>query len=376
MLSKKRVEILDTTLREGEQSRGVFFTLKQKIKIAEKLDEFGVDYIELGHPIASKSVFKAVSTVASMGLKAQTFAHARAKKEDIDAVKKCATKWVGIFSGINKYSLKYRLHSNKQKAIRNILDSVKYAKDIGLKVRFTCEDASRTNRNELIELYSKAVEAGTDRISIADTIGILTPTKTQELVNEIKKSVHADIHVHFHNDFGMAVANALVAYESGSRVIDVTINGIGERAGMTSLAEVCIALNQLYGIKKGWNFKLLPELSKMVSNFTKSPIEYSRPIIGRNAFSHKGGIHCAAVLEDPKSYEPFSPKILGTERTIIISKLIGKNGLEGVLKSYTNNNLSRIEVEKIINRLKNNGNKEFTESEIKKAIKLVVKEKR
>ena len=209
MSSRQRVEILDTTLREGEQSRGVFFTLKQKIKIAEKLDEFGIDYIELGHPISSKSVFKAVSTIASMGLKAQTLAHARARRGDIDAVRDCGTKWIGIFSGINKYSLKYRLHSNRKKAVGDILDSIKYAKDAGLKVRFTCEDASRTDRNELNNLYSKTVDAGADRISIADTVGILTPARTTELVSDIRKHINADIHVHFHNDFAYQLQSPL-----------------------------------------------------------------------------------------------------------------------------------------------------------------------
>lgn len=368
MCIRRKVEILDTTLREGEQSRGVFFTLKQKITIAEKLDEFGVDYIELGHPVVSKSIFKAVATIANIGLKAQTFAHARANKTDILAAKRCSTKWVGIFSGINKYSLRYRLHLNKQEAINNIIDSIKYAKDIGLKVRFTCEDASRTDRNELIYLYTEAVRAGADRISVADTVGILTPSQTSELISDIRKNISADIHVHFHNDFGLAIANALAAYESNARVIDVTINGIGERAGIVSLVEVCMALNQLYGIKNAWCFKKLPELSRIVSCFTKSPLEYSRPIVGRNAFSHKSGIHCAAVLEQPKSYEPFSAEFLGRERSIVISKLSGNNSLKSVLRANENKHLSINNLEKIIKKLKNNGNSEFTVSEIRKKL--------
>lgn len=367
MLRKNKIEILDTTLREGEQSRGILFTTAQKIKIAEKLDGFGVDYIELGHPAASPSIRKAVAVISSLGLKAQTVAHARAKKEDIDIIKKCNTTWAGIFSGINSFSLDYRLHSDKKTVVTNILNAIKYAKDSGLKVRFTCEDASRTGRKELIDLYAMAVAAGADRICVADTVGILTPSKTKALVSYIKKYITADMHVHFHNDFGLASANALAAYEAGASAIDVSINGLGERSGVAALAEVCMALKQLYVVNNIWDLKLLQELSVMVSRFTRSPIEYSRPIVGRNVFSHKSGIHCASVVKRPETYEPFSPDVLGVDRIIVISRLIGKQGLEGVLK------LPHKDIEYIVRRLKN-GNKEFTDKEIGRVLRIFKRE--
>lgn len=252
LFQKNEIEILDTTLREGEQSRGILFTTGQKIKIAEKLDGFGVDYIELGHPAASPSVRKAVTVISSLGLQAQTVAHARAKKEDIDIIRKCKTAWAGIFSGINTFSLNYRLRSDRKTVVTNILNAIKYAKDCGLKVRFTCEDASRTGRKELVDLYAMAVASGADRICVADTVGILTPSKTKALLAYIKKYVTADMHVHFHNDFGLAVANSLAAYEAGARALDVSINGIGERSGVAALAEVCMALKQLYTVNNIW----------------------------------------------------------------------------------------------------------------------------
>lgn len=364
---KNKIEILDTTLREGEQSRGILFTTGQKIKIAEKLDGFGVDYIELGHPAASPSIRKAVTVISSLGLRAQTVAHARAKKEDIDVIRKSRTAWAGIFSGINTFSLNYRMHSDRKTVVTNIMNAIKYAKDCGLKVRFTCEDASRTGRKELVDLYAMAVASGADRICVADTVGILTPSKTMALLAYIKKYVTADMHVHFHNDFGLAVANALTAYEAGARALDVSINGIGERSGVAALAEVCMALKRLYAINNIWNLKLLPELSGMVSRFTKSPIEYSRPIVGRNVFSHKGGIHSASVVKNPETYEPFPPEILGADRTIVISRLIGRQGLEGVLNS--DRKLSHKDIAHMVRRLKRNGSKEFTDKEIDRVMR-------
>lgn len=366
MVRKNKIEILDTTLREGEQSRGILFTARQKIKIAEKLDAFGVDYIELGHPAASPSIRKAVVEISSLGLKAQTVAHARAKKEDIDIIKKCNTTWAGIFSGINSFSLEYRLRSNRKAVVANILNAIKYAKDRGLKVRFTCEDASRTGRKELVDLFSMAIAAGADRICVADTVGILTPSKTKALIAYIKKYVTADMHAHFHNDFGLAAANALAAYEAGARAIDVSINGLGERSGVAALAEVCMALRQLYAVNKNWDLMLLPELSAMVSRFTRSPVEYSRPIVGRNIFSHKGGIHSASVAKNPETYEPFPPELLGAERTTVISRLIGRHGLEGALRSE--GKLSYEDIGHMVRRLKNSGNIEFTDKEIERVM--------
>ncbi|MBI5675911.1 MAG: hypothetical protein HZC48_08840 [Nitrospirae bacterium] len=368
MFQNNKIEILDTTLREGEQSRGILFTTAQKIKIAEKLDAFGVDYIELGHPVASPSIRKAVAEISSLGLRAQTVAHARAKKEDIDIIRKCNTAWAGIFSGINSFSLDYRLHSDRKTVLTNILNTIKYAKDCGLKVRFTCEDASRTGRKELIDLYAMAVAAGADRICLADTVGILTPSKTKELIAYIKKYITADMHAHFHNDFGLAAANALAAYEAGARAIDVSINGLGERSGVAALAEVCMALRQLYEVNNIWDLKLLPELSAMVSRFTSSPIEYSRPIVGRNVFSHKGGIHSASVMKNPETYEPFPPEILGIGRTIVISRLIGRRGFEGLL--HSDGKLSHKDVACLVKKLKRSGSKEFTDKEIEKVMRI------
>ncbi|MBI4825239.1 MAG: 2-isopropylmalate synthase [Nitrospirae bacterium] len=367
MARKNKIEILDTTLREGEQSRGILFTTAQKIKLAEKLDCFGVDFIELGHPAASPSIRKSVAVISSLGLKAQTVAHARAKKEDIDIIRSCKTAWAGIFSGINSLSLDYRLRSDRKTVAANILNAIKHAKDCGLKVRFTCEDASRTDRKELIDLYAMAVDAGADRICVADTVGILTPSKTKALIAYIKKHVTADMHVHLHNDFGLASANALAAYEAGASAIDVSINGLGERSGVAALAEVCMALKQLYTVNNIWDLKLLPELSAMVSSFTRSPIEYSRPIVGRNVFSHKGGIHSASVMKNPETYEPFPPEILGIGRTIVISRLIGRQGLEGVLKPARQ--LSHKDIEHIIGRIKNNGNIEFTDKDVARVMR-------
>ena len=327
-----KIEILDTTLREGEQSKGVSFTLEQKIDLAKELDNFGVDYIELGHPYSCQQIQEAVTTIASMKLKAKTVGHARARLEDIDCVAKCGTPWIGIFAGINDYCLEYKYHCSRDEMEGKILGSIKHAKSLGLKVRFSCEDAARTFDIDLVELYKKVEQAGADRISIADTVGILVPQKAYILVNFINRSISLPIHVHFHNDFGLAVGNALSALEAGAQVVDVSIDGIGERTGITSLAELCASLKILYTVPNSWKLEKLPLLSEKLRRYTGLDIRNKKPIVGADAFTHKCGLHSAAVFQEPKCYEPASPDTFSQQRTILINKLSGRQAIEQELQ--------------------------------------------
>ena len=317
------VEILDSTLREGEQTPGVTFYVEEKIAIANLLDEFGVDIIEAGHPMVSKDVFRGVKEIANQGYNAEILAHCRAVKEDIDAAISCDVDWVGIFFCVSNQRLERQFRLNLDKAVELIADVIEYAKEHGLKVRYTPEDTVRTDYASVVKVSKAAVEAGADRISIADTVGAATPQKMYELVSRLKSDLKVKLNVHCHNDLGLATANALAAYEAGVTMIDTSVNGLGERAGITSLAELCLALHCLYKIRRNWRLEWLPILSQVVSEFSGVRVSPNIPVVGENAFSHNAGLHVAAVIHDPKYYEVFPAELVRGKRNFVLDKMAG-----------------------------------------------------
>lgn len=323
------VKILDTTLREGEQTPNVKFTLEQKVAIAKKLDDFGVDYIEAGHPAISEYDKEKVEAIANLGLKSEVLGHARARKEDINAVVETGCMWVGIFCGINDYSRNYKLKGRSQeKVFEMVRGAVEYASQKGLKIRYTVEDATRTSTEDLLKVARLVQRAGAERFSIADTVGCASPEIIFDKISALKREVSIELEAHCHNDLGLANANALAAYRAGADVIDVTVNGIGERAGLTSLQEFLVTVNRLYG-ENNWNLALLPELSNLVRSYSRVRSDDLRPITGRNAFTHTAKLHKNAVQAEPLSYEFIEPSLVGRKREFAgnfetdYSKLIG-----------------------------------------------------
>lgn len=316
------IQLLDATLREGEQTFGVRFTLEQKVELAKLLDEISVDYIEAGHPAISEYDLESVRAVANLGLNAEILGHARAKKEDIDAVAESGCRWVGIFCGINELSRKNKLNGREKKDVYSMVEeAIKYAEERGLKVRYTVEDSTRTTARDLIHVAQLAKNSGADRLCIADTVGCSIPLKMRSLVSKLKKIL--PIEVHCHNDYGLALANSLAAYESGAEVISTSVNGFGERAGITSLQELKVALGNLYseeGYKK--NFKALFELSKRVEEITGIKPDALRPIVGENAFTHTSKLHRKAVRLNSHTYEQLSPEEFGRQRKIALPNVI------------------------------------------------------
>lgn len=315
------VEILDSTLREGEQTPGVTFNVEEKLTIANLLDEFGVNIIEAGHPKVSEDIYRGVKEISNQGYKAEILAHCRAMKEDIDVARSCDVDWVGIFFCVSTRRLEQQFRSNLDKAVNLVTSAVEYAKDQGLKVRYTPEDAVRTEHSSLIKVSKAAVEAGVDRISIADTVGAMTPIKMYDFVKKMKSDLKVKLNVHCHNDLGLATANSLAAYEAGIAMVDVSVNGIGERTGITSLSELCLALHCLYNITNNWKLETLPELSQKVSEFSGIDVSPNSPVVGQNAFLHNAGLHVAAVLNNPKHYEPFPAELVGRQRNFVLDKL-------------------------------------------------------
>ncbi|MEM4446403.1 MAG: homocitrate synthase [Candidatus Jordarchaeales archaeon] len=328
----KKVILLDSTLREGEQTPGVSFTIEEKLEIAKMLDEVGVGMIEAGSPMVSEGVKEAVRRIANESLRAEVIAHVRAVKEDIDLAINCGVDRVAIFMGTSPIHRIAKFKMSEEEIIRKVVDAIEYAKDHGVKVRFTPEDATRTEREYLVKICSAAVDAGADRISVADTVGIMTPEGMYELVSFLSSKLKgAGLDVHCHNDLGLAVANSLAGVKAGANVVHVTVNGLGERAGIASLAEVAVALKVLMGIDPGIKYHLLTELSSMVERYSGVYLSPHTPIVGVNAFSHKAGVHVAAVLADPRTYEAFDPSILGRSRKIVVDRYAGKHAVKAKL---------------------------------------------
>ena len=357
------VEILDSTLREGEQSPGVTFNVDEKLTIAGLLDDFGVNIIEAGHPKVSEDVFRSIKLIADQGFKADILAHCRAKKEDIDAAISCNVDWVGIFFCISKQRLEQHFKLDLESAINQILNSIQYAKDHGLKVRYTPEDTARTDYESLIKVMKSTEDIGVDRISIADTVGAMTPIKMYNFVKKIKSNLKVDLNVHCHNDLGLATANSLAAYEAGAKLIDVTVNGIGERVGITPLSEICLSLHCLYKVQNNWKLDNISKISDTVSKFSGIKIPENTPIIGENAFLHKAGLHVSAIINNPAHYEIFPAELIGKKRDIIIDKMTGKHTVKHKLEEM-NLKVETEDVQKLYNYAKLKEKGRVTENEI------------
>lgn len=324
------IEICDVTLRDGEQTPGVVFTKEEKIAIAEKLDSIGVEVIEAGFPVVSEAEADTIKEIAHLGLDARVCCLSRSVAKDIDVALKCDVDFVSVFIATSDLHLKYKYHKTFEEAVSCALDVLDYAKDHGLTVRFAAEDATRTDVEVLKTIFRLAEEHGADYVSIADTVGILNPSTSFFLVNEIRKAVKAKVCIHCHNDLGLAVANTLSAAEAGAYQLHTTVNGIGERSGNASLEELLVSLRVQYGIER-YDVSKLMELSKLVERYSGIPIPKVKPIVGANAFAHESGIHVAAVLEEPMTYELFSPEMVGAKREIIIGKHTGTKALKSVV---------------------------------------------
>lgn len=328
------VEILDSTLREGEQTPYVNFTVEEKVEIARLLDRVGVEMIEAGDPSVSPSVFEAVRRIASLGLRAEIVAHSLATRSGIEKAHACGVQRVVVFYPTSRIHLEAKMGKGEEEALHTIVEHVRFARSLGLKVRYTPEDASRTDFEFLVRACNSAIEAGADRISFADTLGILRPHEMFQRITELKKRLlPCRIDLHCHNDYGLALANALEGIRAGADCIHTTVNGMGERTGIPDLAETVLALHNLMGIQR-YDVRALPQLSAYVERVSGFFLAPNKPITGLNAFSHKSGVHTNGVLKDPRTYESIDPAMLGRERRIVIDKYTGKRAVAARLAEY------------------------------------------
>ncbi len=317
------ITIYDTTLRDGEQTPGVCFGIGEKLEIARKLDQFKIHQIEAGFPIVSERERESVKAIASEGLDAEILALTRTKPEDIDAALDCDVDGIITFIGTSDIHLEHKMHIARSDAVNIAERAIEYAKDHGLFVAFSAEDATRTDIEFLKRIYGIAEECKADRVHIADTTGAITPQGIDYLVKELVKDLKIDLALHCHNDFGLAVINSITGILAGAKGISTTVNGIGERAGNASLEELIMALRILYGKDLGFKTKYIKELSDLVSAYSGLPIPYNKPVVGNNIFRHESGIHVDAVIEEPLCYEPYIPELVGQKRQLVLGKHSG-----------------------------------------------------
>ena len=331
------IRIFDTTLRDGEQTPGVSLSPEKKLNIAKKLDKLGIDAIETGFPVISDGEREAIKMITSANLKAELYGLARTNKKDIDAAVDCGLNYVHTFIATSDIHLEYKLKMTRDQALEKAIDAVEYGKSRGLQVEFSAEDATRTDREFLKKVFGEVAKAGADRVDIPDTVGYSTPQYIAEITKDAIDATKLPVSVHCHNDFGLAVANAISGIQAGAKCAHVTINGIGERAGNASLEEFVMALNSLQFEQK-WetniNTKLLYETSRYVSKLVGINVQPNKAIVGENAFGHESGIHTHGVLSNPLTYEPISPEIVGRTRWLQVGKHAGIHGMNAMLKEY------------------------------------------
>lgn len=319
--------IIDTTLRDGEQAPGVDFSRKNKIEIAKKLSESNIDIIEIGIPAMGDVEIEIMKEINSMKLYSELLTWNRTNKKDIDAAYKTGIKNTHISIPVSDIQIDKKLKKTKKELLFIFEDVLNYTKDKNLDIFIGMEDASRADENFIDKILEISKKYKVKRVRYADTLGILTPIKTYNIIKKIKSKLNIDIDFHGHNDFGMATANALSAFNAGARYISTSVNGIGERAGNVALEELLAVFYYIEKIEPKIDIKKIVELSKIVEKYSGIKLSKNKPIVGDMVFSHESGIHVDGLLKDRRNYEFIKPEDIGREMRILFGKHSGKQAL-------------------------------------------------
>jgi len=343
-LSRSQLNICDTTLRDGEQAAGVVFANIEKIRIARMLDEIGVPQIEAGIPAMGGDEKKAIREIARLGLKASILGWNRANKEDIDHSLDCDVDSVAISLSSSDIHIEHKLMKSRQWVLEKITESIEHAKSHGLYISCNAEDASRADRDFLIQFAQTAKDAGADRVRFCDTLGIMEPLKTYKVIKDLIDHVDLPVEMHTHNDFGMATANAVAGIQAGATFLSTTVLGLGERTGNAPLEELVMASLYILNIDPLIETARFREIAEYVAKASGRNIPDWKPVVGKNCFVHEAGIHADGVIKCASNYEAYAPETVGLERGISIGKHSGrhtvisalsKNGIEVDDKSAT-----------------------------------------
>jgi 2-isopropylmalate synthase len=358
-----RVIFFDTTLRDGEQSPGASMNVAEKVRLATQLEKLGADVIEAGFPAASPGDFEAVQAISHKVKNLQVAGLARTSKEDIDkawgAIKDAAYPRIHTFIATSDIHMKHKLKMNREQVIKTAVESVQYAKGLTDNVEFSAEDASRSDRDFLCRVFEAAIQAGAKTVNVPDTVGYALPNEFGDLISYIRSHTpninKAVVSVHCHNDLGLATANTLAGVIAGARQVEVTVNGIGERAGNTSLEEIAMSIltrKSILNLSMGINTKEIYPTSRLVSMITGIVVQPNKAIVGANAFAHEAGIHQDGVLKHRMTYEIMEAEMIGlSSNRLVLGKHSGRHAFRDKLNDL-GYDLTNDEVNKLFNKMK------------------------
>jgi len=352
----EKVEIHDATLRDGEQTPGVVFRKDDKVRIAQMLDEVGIERIEAGMPAVSDEDFAAIKEITRLGLKAKIYAFARAMTVDIDKAVECGCHGVVIEIPIGYPKLKYQFKWTWEDVLRKSIDCINYARKRNLHTVYFPYDTTRSREEDLTNLLTRLMEvAPPDAIGVVDTMGCALPEAIKYLVRKVKKLTGLPVEIHTHNDFGMGVATELAAVAAGAEVVHSCVNGLGERTGNADLEELMVGLHILLGLKTPYRFDKLIELSELVSSLSGMKLASNKPVVGKGNFIRESGIGIDLVMTKPLAMFGTAPRLTGREAEIVLGKKSGKASITYTLEKLGIKNVSDESVTEILKAVKDKG---------------------
>jgi methanogen homocitrate synthase len=352
----QKVSIHDATLRDGEQTPGVVMTVADKVELAEKLAEVGVERIEAGMPAVSDMDFQAIKEIARLGLKSRIYTFARAMQADIDKALECGAHGVIIEVPIGEPKLKYQFKWTWEDVLRKSVPVIKYAKERGLHTVYFPYDTTRATEDDFRNVLTRIMqEAPPDSVGVVDTMGCILPEAMKFMVRMVKSITNLPVEVHTHNDFGMAVATELAGIEAGAEVVHSCANGLGERTGNAALEELIVCLHVLYGYDQQYNLAKLPELGEVASRISKVPIAANKPILGSRNFTRESGIGVDLVVKEPLAMFGTHPALTGRTGEVVLGKKSGKASITWNLEKMGITDYDDDAVAEMLKRVKDKG---------------------
>lgn len=351
--------VWDNTLREGEQPPGVVFTPDEKLEIARAMDAIGITHATIGFPAVSLDEKKAVIRIVKAGLKMKLSVMARLVPTDVDTAIDCGADFVGVFLPGSEVHLRDKLKISEAEGLKKVEEVIRRATDQKIRCYFAIEDCSRMPLDRIVRMFKVASDAGAEYLMIADTVGVLTPFSTFQVVKALKSMLTKPLILHFHDDLGLALANSLAGLQAGAKVVQATVNGAGERSGNTCFEELAVVLKVKYGVDLGFQLHKLNDLCQLVHKASGTTPSAHKSVTGKWCFSHESGIHVAGVLANQEAYQPFPPKLIGRSHEIIFGK---HSGLQSVRHLATVHGLNPSDdtLKKVLDQIKAEAEKKQT----------------